>query len=272
MRSSSISSDAESFSHIKDQEISFEDATESASIELHPDQISSLEQQSDVEDNSYDKELEAENDMNLISTIAERRRRRLMSASQISQNSQQLSSHVDPIFSAQDSAESQSRTVKGRHKQTSVTNHSRRRHASETFSDHSSNAKKETKTGADDRTFPLDGLVRYRVIGSKMLYTLEFTMDGSSLLSLTVPVPAGRSRFVSTIIKMDSRSSADSHVESPRPLQQPCGKNVRLSAEEDATLLKMKERQRLPWKEVGPHFPNRSLASLQVHYSTKLKE
>lgn len=97
-------------------------------------------------------------------------------------------------------------------------------------------------------------------------------MDGSSLLPLTVPVPAGRSRFVSTITKLDSRSSADSHVKSPRPLQQPCGKNVRFSAQEDATLVKMKERQELPWKEIGPHFPNRSLASLQVHYSKKLKK
>lgn len=43
------------------------------------------------------------------------------------------------------------------------------------------------------------------------------------------------------------------------------------SSEENALLVRLKEREKLSWIEIGEHFPNRSTTSLQVHYSTKLR-
>jgi hypothetical protein len=42
-------------------------------------------------------------------------------------------------------------------------------------------------------------------------------------------------------------------------------------AENAALLIEMKEERDLSWDEIETAFPNRSKATLQVHYSTKLK-
>lgn len=49
------------------------------------------------------------------------------------------------------------------------------------------------------------------------------------------------------------------------------GKRQRYSPNEDYLLVKLKEQERLTWGKIRAHFPGRKLSSLQVHYSTKLK-
>ncbi|KAF2175208.1 hypothetical protein K469DRAFT_611413 [Zopfia rhizophila CBS 207.26] len=46
----------------------------------------------------------------------------------------------------------------------------------------------------------------------------------------------------------------------------------RFTAEEDALLIELKEGQGLPWERISKRFPGRTVGSLQVHYSTKLKD
>ncbi|KAF2175023.1 hypothetical protein K469DRAFT_756475 [Zopfia rhizophila CBS 207.26] len=46
----------------------------------------------------------------------------------------------------------------------------------------------------------------------------------------------------------------------------------RFTAEEDALLIELKEGQNLPWEQIRKRFPGRTVGSLQVHYSTKLKD
>jgi hypothetical protein len=48
-------------------------------------------------------------------------------------------------------------------------------------------------------------------------------------------------------------------------------KGTRFTQEEDAKLIDMKEIKRRSWDEIEGAFPGRTRATLQVHYSTKLK-
>jgi hypothetical protein len=43
------------------------------------------------------------------------------------------------------------------------------------------------------------------------------------------------------------------------------------STDENNLLVKLKEERKLTWEEITDYFPDRASASLQVHYSTKLK-
>jgi hypothetical protein len=49
------------------------------------------------------------------------------------------------------------------------------------------------------------------------------------------------------------------------------GKQGPYTSDENALLVQLKEREGMPWAEVAGHFPGQSAASLQVHYSTKLR-
>ena len=50
-------------------------------------------------------------------------------------------------------------------------------------------------------------------------------------------------------------------------------RRARFSKEEEDLLVELKERKdpKLSWREIRRHFPNRTIGSLQVHYSTQLK-
>ncbi|KAB8242945.1 hypothetical protein BDV35DRAFT_383585 [Aspergillus flavus] len=49
------------------------------------------------------------------------------------------------------------------------------------------------------------------------------------------------------------------------------GKQMPYTSEENALLVRLKERERTSWAEIAAHFPEQSASSLQVHYSTKLR-
>jgi hypothetical protein len=49
-------------------------------------------------------------------------------------------------------------------------------------------------------------------------------------------------------------------------------KRIPYSTEEEKLLIDLKKKQNLPWREIAKHFPRRKTSSLQVHYSTKLKD
>ncbi|KAB8067349.1 hypothetical protein BDV29DRAFT_186331 [Aspergillus leporis] len=76
--------------------------------------------------------------------------------------------------------------------------------------------------------------------GLKPAYYLTFVPDASPMLSQTPP--------------------ADSS-----------GKQRPYTSDENALLVRLKEREGMPWAEIAAHFPERSASSLQVHYSTKLR-
>ena len=50
------------------------------------------------------------------------------------------------------------------------------------------------------------------------------------------------------------------------------GKSRLYTSDENACLVRLKEREGLSWAEIAEYFPGRSSLSLQVHYSTKLRQ
>ncbi|KUM57195.1 hypothetical protein ACN42_g9996 [Penicillium freii] len=43
------------------------------------------------------------------------------------------------------------------------------------------------------------------------------------------------------------------------------------TSDENALLVRLKEKEAMSWSEITTHFPGRNMSSLQVHYSTKLR-
>ncbi|EKV04532.1 hypothetical protein PDIG_88800 [Penicillium digitatum PHI26] len=55
-----------------------------------------------------------------------------------------------------------------------------------------------------------------------------------------------------------------------RPLSDP-SKSSTYTSDENALLVRLKEKEAMSWSEITTHFPGRNMSSLQVHYSTKLR-
>ncbi|KAJ5544153.1 hypothetical protein N7494_005432 [Penicillium frequentans] len=49
------------------------------------------------------------------------------------------------------------------------------------------------------------------------------------------------------------------------------GKHSTYTSDENALLVRLKEKEAMSWSEITTHFPGRNISSLQVHYSTKLR-
>lgn len=49
------------------------------------------------------------------------------------------------------------------------------------------------------------------------------------------------------------------------------GKSRPYTSDENALLVRLKEKEAMSWSEITAHFPGRNMSSLQVHYSTKLR-
>ncbi|KAJ6021253.1 hypothetical protein N7540_006757 [Penicillium herquei] len=49
------------------------------------------------------------------------------------------------------------------------------------------------------------------------------------------------------------------------------GKQRQYTSDENALLVRLKEKEAISWSEITTHFPSRNMSSLQVHYSTKLR-
>ncbi|KAJ5537460.1 hypothetical protein N7494_006939 [Penicillium frequentans] len=49
------------------------------------------------------------------------------------------------------------------------------------------------------------------------------------------------------------------------------GKHSTYTSDENALLVRLKEKEAMSWSEITTHFPGRNMSSLQVHYSTKLR-
>ncbi|EDN03896.1 predicted protein [Histoplasma mississippiense (nom. inval.)] len=107
-----------------------------------------------------------------------------------------------------------------------------------------------TKHSGDD--IPVSGFLSSHLSGSKVCYTITFYHQD-----------AGRPLSV----------KANGLSRPSRKKQQPVatGMRVPFASEDDALLKELKEEGK-PWDEIAKRFPGRSKATLQVRYSTKLKD
>ncbi|KGO73481.1 hypothetical protein PEX1_093040 [Penicillium expansum] len=46
---------------------------------------------------------------------------------------------------------------------------------------------------------------------------------------------------------------------------------IQYTSDENALLVRLKEKEAIPWSEIASHFPGRNMSSLEVHYLTKLR-
>lgn len=131
------------------------------------------------------------------------------------------------------------------HKRVAPPKHGRRRARKPSFTDSASDSDRATSgaaSNADPEEWLIQAVLRRKKNGP---YTIEFPLD--NLHQLPLPV---------NLIKQSQK---------PRP-------KSKFTAKEDALLTELKGKQNLPWDQIGNRFPGRSLRTLQVHYSTKLKD
>jgi Myb-like DNA-binding domain len=109
---------------------------------------------------------------------------------------------------------------------------------------------------------PIHGSLGIRIVGSETFYALNFRQD----LSRQRPSPGRRP---CTEVRRGSARSPRAGKSGPTP--RPLGKRSKFTPEEDESLVELKGRRGLSWEEINTQFPKRSMGTLQVRYSTKLK-
>ena len=92
--------------------------------------------------------------------------------------------------------------------------------------------------------------------GSKPAYLFTFMPEPGQILSSQDPHP---------------HCKEHDRLKSVGPPVNISGKPQLYSSEDNALLVRLKEREGMSWSEIAQHFPGRNVSSLQVHYSTKLR-
>ena len=92
--------------------------------------------------------------------------------------------------------------------------------------------------------------------GSKPAYLFTFMPEPGQLLSSRDPHPHYKEH---------------DQLKSVGPPVNISGKPQLYSSEDNALLVRLKEQEGMSWSEIAQNFPGRNVSSLQVHYSTKLR-
>src|SRR5450432_2081827 len=126
-------------------------------------------------------------------------------------------------------------------------------------------------TRAEYQEWPMHRFLNRTTIGDEIRYSMEFSLE--QLHELCAPAcpqhtsQAGSNRGSSTGSAGSFRLPTQAKTRSGPPSQV---KGTRFT-EEDAKLIDMREIRHCSWNEIDGAFPGRTRATLQVHYSTKLK-
>lgn len=116
--------------------------------------------------------------------------------------------------------------------------------------------------------WPLQGFLKRTKIGNQITFNLEFNLKHlPEVLELSIPSEA---LGISSDGPASSRRAV-AHSKMHGAALTPQIKGAPWTAEEDATLLDMRKRQGRSWDDIQAAFPNRSKATIQVRYSTKLR-
>jgi hypothetical protein len=107
------------------------------------------------------------------------------------------------------------------------------------------------------------GLLTCEIFSSEIVYSFTWKEDKDS--SDHVKCKEGPQRH-SRYERIDAQISA------PRTVHKTTSANAPFTKEDDELLKRLKEEDRLPWKQIKGHFPGRTEGSLQVRYCTKLKD
>lgn len=144
------------------------------------------------------------------------------------------------------------------------------RHASR--SSRSPSAAAEAALAAEYQEWPFQGFLKRIKIGDDVTYNLEFKLPSISE-QLHLPIdPKALDIFSSkeAPAKVPTHHEAVAHSKIHQASLQPKKRRVKWTPEEDATLVRMRN-DGCSWEDIGAALPHRSLGTIQVHYSTKLK-
>jgi hypothetical protein len=121
-------------------------------------------------------------------------------------------------------------------------------------------------TGLQDmETIPVRGYLTRQVLLSRVVYSFTFEEDRTMDLLLN------KSTRRPSEDQGDALQSGYRARRNRKPSDCATGRRVAVLSEEDKLLIRLKQKDDLPWSEIVKHFPGRTKGSLQVRYSTKLR-
>jgi hypothetical protein len=134
----------------------------------------------------------------------------------------------------------------------------------------SPSATAESLPAAEYQEWPLHGFLKRTRIGNETTFNLEFHLTHlPDDLELSTPFAALGSGFsVETSTRPRISHSAVTHSKTHHVTSGSPMKRVKWTAEEDATLIRMKENG-CSWEEISAALPSRNPGAIQVRYSTK---
>jgi hypothetical protein len=144
------------------------------------------------------------------------------------------------------------------------------RHASR--SSRSPSAAAEAVPVAEYQEWPFQGFLKRIRIGDDVTFNLEFKLPSISE-QLHLPINPKALDICSSKeppAKIPTHHDAATHSKIHQAPLQPKKRRVKWTTEEDATLLQMRN-DGYSWEDIHAALPHRSIGTIQVHYSTKLK-
>ena len=138
----------------------------------------------------------------------------------------------------------------------------------------SPSAPSESVPVAEYQEWPFQGFLKRTKIGNNTTYNLEFQLPHiPDHLHLPIPSEAlGNGSDKETPAEASTLHHAMAHSKMYPAALRSRVKRVRWTPEEDATILKMREEDGCSWEDIHAALPHRSIGTIQVHYSTKLKK
>ena len=130
-----------------------------------------------------------------------------------------------------------------------------------------------SNAGAAYQEWPMRGFFKLITIGNEVHYGMEFSLeDVQQLCAAAFPLHTSSASSNASFSARPSRraqpfSACDRAKNAPSRSKRP-----RFTEEEDTKLVDLKERRGWSWEDIQRSFPGRTTGSLQVRYSTKLKE
>jgi hypothetical protein len=131
----------------------------------------------------------------------------------------------------------------------------------------------EAVPDAEYQEWPFQGFLKRIKIGDDVTYNLEFRLPSISdqlllpINSKALDICSGKEAPANTTTHHEATANSKT---SQAPSQPTKRKRMKWTLEEDKSLLQMRSNGR-SWEEIHAALPHRSMGTIQVHYSTKLK-
>jgi hypothetical protein len=128
----------------------------------------------------------------------------------------------------------------------------------------------ESVPAAEYEEWPLHGFLKRTRIGRTMMFNLEFHLTHVPEHLEISGLSEGLCSSIETSAEHQTSHSAIAHSKTHHVKSRHPTKRIPWTTEEDETLAKMKEEDGCSWEEISHALPSRTLAAIQIRYSTKL--